>query len=208
MRFFHYIAGLTALLFSFQSLGNSLPPEDTLTYKVVPSPWSISVGGSLLTGMTGEDDPQVTFNGQTDVGVHYVINPDWMIGLQSSYVRYPAGVEPIRLGIRLQRNFTVLDDQTVYVAVTAGSHRSLQFNWWGGNTWMEGEKIRPFTHAQAGLQWDLPWMYVRTGMGYQIQHVYQEVDNNPWGGFSNEYRFRRVTWDVSVAFRLNKVFKI
>ncbi|HAA17023.1 MAG TPA: hypothetical protein DCE41_37045 [Cytophagales bacterium] len=202
------VAGLAALLFHFQGYGQSADLGDTLVYKIVPSPWSISTGFSLLTGMAGGGDPEVTYAGQADLGIHYQLNDKWMVGLQSSYTRYPVGVEPIRYGVRVQRNFNVFNNKTLYCAATLGSQRSLEFDWWRGTVWMEGEKPRAFGHIQTGFQWELPWiwMYIRTGLGYQIQHIYREVED-PWGDWSNEYRFRRMTWDTVLAFRLNKVYK-
>lgn len=193
-------------LFSFTAQAQKV---DTVVYTMVRRPVFISIQPSILMG---RDPNSLAIIGepQLEIGAEYRYSPQWRFGAMVGVSIYQMGYTPIRLGT----NATYLyqpnpnwDNFSTYFSLGVGTHRTYDHTWWN-NGWMDGEKFRGYVHGSMGLQWDLPRMTFRMGLGYQVQETYQEIDNGPWWQSTNLVRFPRMSWNLGFLFPLQRIIKV
>lgn len=197
----------SAMTVSFiQASGNG----DTLTYKVLPSKWTLPVTLSFLVGDAALSDDRLAVMPHLQIGVERQLGSKYRIGLQAGVSWYDSGLRPLRFGVEATRIFPVKGVGNIFVSAAGGTQISYAVFGWGGTEWkrLVGEKLRPFGQIKSGLEFGLPRMQLRIGAGYQIQHIYQRSEPQPWSGFERQFILRNMTVDLTASFRLGKVFRV
>ena len=136
------------------------------------------------------------------IGVTYAYSDRWQFGANLTLTEYTWDVAPLSLGIQAQHNVPIVRALNGFLALQTGLHRTLS-----SGRFMQDEHLRGYVQGETGLQIEMPRMYLRPSIGYLIQHVYQHVDDGPINRRILDYKFRRMTWELTVGIRIAKVIR-
>ena len=189
----------------------ALRGADTLSYRVQVSPWSLNFGGTLLyhsDNIVGGS--QAHFATQSMIGLDYEVAHHFQVGLQAGVTHYTDGqLLPFRYGIQATYSYPVANMLNLYAKGAVGSQITYQRDWWG-NEWtrLESEVPRAWFNLGAGFEWKANSWAIRTGMGYQRQHIRYQSEPGSGGFWEQNNIFRRATFDLTVVLKLNKLVPV